>query len=87
MVRQVMPAFTKQKNVIILYIWYVKKDLVCLVDEYENLDLIGNARVDSVIYDWRQEQLGKRADQRYTEENCPFKMILHCQMKKSVTAI
>lgn len=29
--------------------------LVCLVDEYENLDLIGNARVDSVIYDLAPE--------------------------------
>ena len=60
MVRQVMPAFIKQKNVIILYIWYVKKDLVCLVDEYENLDLIGNARVDSVIYDLAPGPTGKK---------------------------
>lgn len=51
-VRQVMPEFRKKKNVIILCdSWYVKKDLVCIVDEYENLDLIGNARSDSVIYD------------------------------------
>ena len=61
MVRQVMPAFTKQKNVIILCdSWYVKKDLVCLVDEYENLDLIGSARVDSVIYDLAPGPTGKK---------------------------
>ena len=61
MVRQVMPAFTRQKNVIILCdSWYVKKDLVCLVDEYENLDLIGNARVDSVIYDLAPGPTGKK---------------------------
>lgn len=38
MVRQVMLEFNGKKNVIILCDrWYVKKDLVCLVDEYENL--------------------------------------------------
>lgn len=52
MVRQVIPEFSKKKNVIILCdSWYVKKGLVCIVDEYKNLDLIGNARSDSVIYD------------------------------------
>ncbi len=56
MVRQVMPELSGKKNVIIpCDSWYVKKDLVCLVDEYENLDLIGNARADSVIYDLAPE--------------------------------
>lgn len=78
----------RTKNVIILCdSWYVKKDLVCLVDEYENLDLIGGARADSVIYDLAPGPTGKKADQWYTEGNCPFRMILHCQMKKSVVAI
>lgn len=52
MIRHVMPVFHEKKNVIILCdSWYVKKNLVSIVDEYENLDLIGNARSDSVIYD------------------------------------
>ena len=52
MVRQVMPSFASQKNVIILCdSWYAKKNLACIVDEYPNLDLICNARADSVIYD------------------------------------
>ena len=50
MVRQVMPEFSQQKNVITLYdSWYMKQNLVSIVDEYENLNLIGNARFDSVI--------------------------------------
>lgn len=50
MVRQVMPEFSQQKNVINLYdSWYMKQNLVSIVDEYENLNLIGNARSDSVI--------------------------------------
>ena len=61
MVRQVMPEFIQKKNVIILCdSWYVKKNLVSIVDEYENLDLIGNARSDSVIYDLAPQRTGKR---------------------------
>ena len=61
MVRQVMPEFKTVKNVIILCdSWYVKKNLVSIVDEYGNLDLIGNARSDSVIYDLPPQRTGKR---------------------------
>ena len=61
MVRQAMPELARKKNVIILCdSWYVRKDLVCLVDEYKNLDLIGNARADSVIYDLAPERSGKK---------------------------
>ena len=61
MVRQVMPEFSQKKNVIILCdSWYVKQNLVSIVDEYPNLDLIGNARSDSVIYDLAPAPTGKR---------------------------
>ena len=61
MVRQVMPEFRQKKNVIILCdSWYVKQSLVSIVDEYPNLDLIGNARSDSVIYDLPPAPTGKR---------------------------
>ena len=61
MVRQIMPELAGKKNVIILCdSWYVKKDLICLVNEYDNLDLIGNARADSVIYDLAPEPSGKK---------------------------
>ena len=61
MIRQVMPEFSGRKNVIILCdSWYVKKNLVSIIDEYENLDIIGNARSDSVIYDLPPQRTGKR---------------------------
>ena len=60
-VRQVMPVFSFQKNVIILCdSWYAKKDLVSIVDEYPNLDVICNARYNSVIYDLAPQPTGKR---------------------------
>ena len=43
-----------------LLILFVKNDLICLVDEYENLDLIGNARADSVIYGLAPEPTRKK---------------------------
>lgn len=61
MVRQVMPSFASQKNVIILCdSWYAKKNLACIVDEYPNRDLICNARADSVIYDLAPQPTGRR---------------------------
>ena len=61
MVCQVMPEFSAQKNVIILCdSWYVKQNLVSIVDAYENLDLIGNVRVDSVIYDLAPQPTGRK---------------------------
>lgn len=61
MVRQVMPEFSQQKNVIILCdSWYMKQNLVSIIEEYENLDLIGNARADSVIYDLAPAPTGHR---------------------------
>ena len=61
MIRQVMPEFSGRKNVIIICdSWYVKKNLVSIIDEYKNLDMIGNARSDSVIYDLPPQRTGKR---------------------------
>ena len=61
MVRQAMPQFSGRKNVILLCdSWYVKKALASIVDEYENLDLTGNAESGSVIYDPAPQRTGKR---------------------------
>lgn len=61
MIRRVMPEFTNVKDVIILCdSWYTKKNLVCIVEEYDNLNLIGNARSDSVMYDLPPAPTGKR---------------------------
>jgi len=61
MVRQVMPSLSDVRNVILLCdSWYAKKNLLCIVDEYENLDVICNARNDSVIYDLAPAKTGKR---------------------------
>ena len=61
MIRQVMPEFRSKDHVIILCdSWYTKQNLVSIVDEYPNLDLIGNARIDSIMYDLAPAQTGRR---------------------------
>ena len=61
MIRQVMPEFHSKDHVIILCdSWYTKQNLISIVDEYPNLDLIGNARIDSVMYDLAPAQTGRR---------------------------
>ncbi len=61
MIRQAMPELKEKKNVIILCdSWYTKSPLVSVVDEYPNLDLIGNARCDSVLYAPAPQPTGRR---------------------------
>ena len=61
MIRQVMPEFHGKEHVIILCdSWYTKQNLVSVIDEYPNLDLIGNARADSVMYDLEPARTGHR---------------------------
>lgn len=61
MIRQVMPEFHSKDHVVILCdSWYTKQNLVSIIDEYPNLDLIGNARIDSVMYDLAPAQTGHR---------------------------
>ena len=58
MIRQVMPEFHSKDHIIILCdSWYTKQNLVSIVDEYSNLDLIGNARIDSVMYEHGTKRL------------------------------
>lgn len=82
MIRQVTPEFTEKKNVIILCdSWYVKKNLVSIVDDYENLDLIGNARANSVIYNLPPAPTGKREDPTSMSSDCLSTKILNCLRK------
>ena len=61
MIRQVMPEFSQKKQVTVMCdSWYTKNPFTGLMDEYKNLDLIGNARSDSGLYDLPPARTGKR---------------------------
>ena len=61
MVRSVMPELEARHQVILLFdSWYAKSSMACLVDEFHNLDIVCNARCDSVIYDLPPARTGKR---------------------------
>lgn len=51
MVRQVMPELHSKQVIILCDGWYVKRPFVKVVNEFDNLYLVGNARVDSAIYE------------------------------------
>ena len=61
MVRSVMPALASCNQVILLCdSWYPKKPVPGLVNEFPNLEMICNVRVDTVLYDLPGERTGKR---------------------------
>ena len=61
LIRKVMPEFQSRDYVIILCdSWYIKQNLIYIVNEYPNLDLILNTRRDSVMYDLAPTRTGRR---------------------------
>ena len=83
MVRQVMSEFTDKKRVVILCgSWYMKQDLISVTEEYPNLDMIGNVRYDSVMYNLPPKPTGRREDPPNGAENFPSKQISHFLTKK-----
>lgn len=52
MVRESMAVFSPDRQIFLLCdSWYPKAEAAGLVDEFENLDIICNARIDTVMYD------------------------------------
>ena len=59
-VRQVMKELMKQNNVILMFdSWYAKKELLCILDEFSNLDILCGARSDTALYDLAPIRTGK----------------------------
>lgn len=88
MIRKVMPQFQSREHVIILCdSWYTKQNLVCIVNEYPNLDLIGNARIDSVMYDLAPAHTGRRGVRLNMENGFLLRLTLPFPVKKSVITI
>lgn len=61
MVRQAMDSIGPDRQVFLLCdSWYPKGCVAGLVDEYHNLDIICNARIDTVMYGLPPKRTGKR---------------------------
>ena len=88
MIRQVMPEFLSKEHVIILCdSWYTKKNLVSIIDEYPNLDLIGNARIDLSCMISLLNGLGAEDVLPSMENGFALKQILLFPRKRSVIII
>ena len=73
MVRNAMDNIGQDRQVFLLCdSWYPKGCVAGLVDEYHNLDIICNARIDTVMYDLPPGRTGKRGRPRkYGERLSP----------------
>lgn len=69
MVRQAMDSIGSHRQVFLLCgSWYQKGCVAGLVNEYYNLDIICNARIDTVMYDLTPERTGKRSRPKKYDE-------------------
>lgn len=76
MIRSVMPALASCKQVILLCdSWYPKKPIPGLVNEFSNLEMICNVRIDTVLYDLPGERTGKRGRPRIHGERISLESI------------
>lgn len=67
MVRRAMGRIGPDRQVFLLCdSWYPKRCVASLVDEFPNLDVICNARIDIVIYDLPPKWTGKREPSKGT---------------------
>ena len=65
MVRDAMGAISAGRQTFLLCdSWYPKGCVAGLVDEFQNLDIICSARIDTVMYDLPPERTGKRGRPR-----------------------
>lgn len=61
MIKQVMPLFSDCRQIILeCDSWYAKHDFLSIIEAYDNLDVICNARHDSAIYAMPPARTGKR---------------------------
>lgn len=60
-VEQTMKVIGTEHQVILLCdSWYPKAEIAELVERYDNLDMICNVRIDTVLYDLPLDPTGKR---------------------------
>ena len=78
MVRRAMDKIGLDRQVFLLCdSWYPKGCVAGLVNEFHNLDIICNARIDTVMYDLPPERTGKRGrPKKYGERLSPEKFEL-----------
>ncbi len=81
MVRHAVDSIGSDRQVFLLCdSWYPKGCVAGLVDEYENLDIICNARIDTVMYDLPPERTGKRGrPKKFGERLSPEDFVLDSQ--------
>lgn len=80
MVREAVSVFSSDRQVFLLCdSWYPKAEVAGLVDEFDNLDIICSARIDTVMYDLPPARTGKRGRPRkHGDKILPAQFSLSC---------
>ena len=80
MVRESMTVFSPDSQIFLLCDrWYPKAEAACLVNEFENLDIICNVRIDTVMYDISPVPTGKRGrPKKHGDRVLPEQFSLSC---------
>ena len=62
---QAMKTIGPERRVILLCdSWYPKAEVVALVEQFENLEMVCNARVDTALYGFQPARIGKKSRPR-----------------------
>lgn len=64
LITSVMPQLDEFQVIVLCDSWYTKSNLLELATEFENLDIIGAVRSDTVLYDLKPAPTGKRGRPR-----------------------
>ena len=65
LVAQAMKVMDSKHQVILLYdSWYPKAEVVALVEQFDNLEMVCNARVDTALYGLPPAKTGKKGRTR-----------------------
>ena len=59
MIRTIMPCLDEKIVITLCDSWYAKKNFLCIIDEYENLDVICNARIDTAMFNLPEIKKGR----------------------------
>ncbi len=69
----VMPELSDVQVIILCDSWFTKKPFLEILDDYDNIDIIGALRSDTVLYDLKPDPTGKRGRPRVKGERLDYK--------------
>lgn len=77
LISTVMPELSDIQVVTLCDSWFTKKPFLEILTQYDNLDIIGGIRSDTVLYDLKPNPTGKRGRPRVKGERLDYKSLAY----------